>query len=287
MTYSMTAYAQARRITGYGELGCEIRAVNHRYLEVQPRMPEELRALEQSIRDQVSDKLQRGRLDIFVRLSSSATNSSAGQLDNQVVKDIAQVASQVQQLLPEAEPLGVSDILRWPGVLVSESIDMQVMQAEMHKLVDEALNELLEVRAREGEKLAVLIEKRLSGVMAQVSLVGEALPDIEKEYRKRLEDRLAEIQDLDPDRREQEVVLFLQKLDVAEELDRLEVHVDEVRSALAQQGAVGRRLDFLMQELNREANTLGSKSQDPRMTQASVELKVLIEQMREQVQNLE
>ncbi|MBT5032098.1 MAG: YicC family protein [Proteobacteria bacterium] len=287
MTHSMTAYAQARRMTNDGELSCEIRAVNHRYLEVQPRLPEELRALEQPIRDQVSDKLQRGRLDIFVRLSSGATNSRAGQLDDQVVKDIAQVASQVQRLLPKAEPLGVSDILRWPGVLVSKSIDMEAMGIEMQQLVDEALDELLEARAREGEKLAALIETRLSGVMAQVSLVGEALPDIENEYRKRLEDRLAEIQDLDPGRREQEVVLFLQKLDVAEELDRLEVHVAEIRSALAQPGAVGRRLDFLMQELNREANTLGSKSQDPRMTQASVELKVLIEQMREQIQNLE
>jgi uncharacterized protein (TIGR00255 family) len=287
MTYSMTAYAQARRLTNYGELSCELRAVNHRYLEIQPRMPEELRVLEQSIRDQIADKIHRGRVDVFVRLSSSAPDSGTGQLEEQVVKNLAKIASTVQKLLPAVEPLRVSDILRWPGVLVAESIDIKVMQSEMQQLIDQALNELLEARAREGEKLAALIEKRLVGVSEQISLVSKALPDIDKEYRARLEDRLSEIQDLDPSRREQEVVLFLQKLDVAEELDRLEIHVSEVRSALLDEGAVGRRLDFLMQELNREANTLGSKSQDSRMTQASIELKVLIEQMREQVQNLE
>jgi uncharacterized protein (TIGR00255 family) len=287
MTNSMTAYAQAKRLTDHGELSCELRAVNHRYLEVQPRMPEELRVLEQSIRDQIASKIHRGRVDVFVRLSSCGPASDAGQLEERVVKDLAKIASKVQKLLPTVEPLRVSDILRWPGVLVAESMDIKVMQVEMQQLIDQALNELLEARAREGAKLAALIEKRLVGIEDQISLVSKALPDIEKEYRARLEDRLSEIQDLDPSRREQEVVLFLQKLDVAEELDRLEVHVSEVRSALLDEGAVGRRLDFLMQELNREANTLGSKSQDSRMTQASIELKVLIEQMREQVQNLE
>lgn len=287
MTYSMTAYAQARRLTKYGELSCEIRSVNHRYLEVQPRMPEELRALEQSVRDQIAEKLNRGRIDVFIRLNSSTSEPDAGQLDKRVVKDIARVAGEVRDLLSDVKPLRVSDIVRWPGVLVAKSIDIQVMQKEMQKLIKQALADLLEARAREGEKLAALIEKRLVGVVKQVSRVSKALPDIEKDYRRRLEERLAEIQDLDPSRREQEIVLFLQKLDVAEELDRLEVHVVEVRSALAKKGAVGRRLDFLMQEFNREANTLGSKSQDSRMTQASIELKVLIEQMREQVQNLE
>ena len=287
MTYSMTAYAQAKRLTDYGELSCELRAVNHRYLEVQPRMPEELRPLEQSIRDQIVDKLNRGRLDVFVRLNSSTSEFDTGQLDERVVAEISRVASKVQNLLPTVEPLRVSEVLRWPGVLVAKSLDIQVMQTEMERLIDQALDDLLEARAREGKKLAALIEKRLVGVMEQVSLVSNVLPDIEKDYRSRLDERLANIQDLDPSRREQEVVLFLQKLDVAEELDRLEVHVAEVRSALANKGAVGRRLDFLMQELSREANTLGSKSQDPRMTQASIELKVLVEQMREQVQNIE
>ncbi|GHA03510.1 hypothetical protein GCM10008090_10790 [Arenicella chitinivorans] len=286
MTQSMTAYAQAAVETELGELSCELRSVNHRYLEIAPRMPEELRVHEGLLREAISAKLARGRIDCFIRLKE---NEAGGLEPN------ADAASNLQSLLqaikkdvPEMQPIRAVDVLRWPGILQAKKVAPEVMQAHLMTVLHDALDGLIVSRATEGRKMAELILQRLASMREVVAEVGEFVPEIATNFRARLEEKMADIQDqLDPARLEQEMVFFLQKTDVAEELDRLTVHIDEVTAVLAKPEPAGRRLDFLMQELNREANTLGSKAQDARLTKASVDLKVFIEQMREQVQNIE
>ena len=279
MTYSMTAYAQSAIETQLGELSCELRGVNHRFLDIAPRMPEELRVHEGEIRELISNKLARGRLDCFIRLKES----EAGELEpnTDLADNLHRLVAEMREHVPDMQPIRAIDVLRWPGVLQPKKIDPAVIKQQLLGVVDSALRELLEARAQEGSKMAELIEQRLENMRAIVLEVTAFLPEIVASYRNRLDEKLADIKDqLDPSRLEQELVIFLQKTDVAEELDRLTVHIDEVSSVLAKDAPAGRRLDFLMQELNREANTLGSKSQDPRLTKASVDLKVLIEQMR-------
>lgn len=286
MTYSMTAYAQAKTDTEIGELSCELRSVNHRYLEVAPRMPEELRVHEGDLRDLVSSKLARGRVDCFIRLKENEANSL--EPNPEMVANLKALLAQMQDQLPNMQGIQAGDVLRWPGVLQAKRADPKLMKKSLLSVLNEALDGLLTSRAQEGKKMAELIEQRLSGMQAVIAQVETFLPEISAGYRNRLEEKLAEIKDhLDPSRLEQEMVIFLQKTDVAEELDRLNVHMQEITAVLAKPEPAGRRLDFLMQELNREANTLGSKAHDPRLTKASVDLKVLIEQMREQVQNIE
>lgn len=286
MTKSMTAYAQASINTELGELHCELRTVNHRYLEIAPRMPEELRVFESVIRDSINAKLARGRVDCFLRLRENDT--VALQPNQAAASNLSQLLEQMQETIPSMQAIRAIDVLRWPGVLQSKAMDADVMKTQLTSVINDALEGLITARLKEGDKMAELITQRLVGMRDIVTQVADIVPEISASYRQRLDEKLADIKDqLDPTRLEQEMVLFLQKTDVAEELDRLIVHIDEVQNILDKPEPCGRRLDFLMQELNREANTLGSKSQDPRLTKSSVDLKVLIEQMREQVQNIE
>ena len=285
-TRSMTAYAQASTETEYGELSCELRSVNHRYLEIAPRMPEELRQYEGELRETISSELARGRVDCFIRLKEDEI--SALEPNIEAVTNLQTLIKQMQAQVPDMQPARTVDILRWPGVLQAKKADPAVMKANLLKVVSQAAKNLVVSRQQEGAKMAELIEQRLQSISIVIKEVESFLPDIVAGYRTRLEEKLEEIKDqLDPSRLEQEMVIFLQKTDVAEELDRLNVHIEEVSAVLKKQEPAGRRLDFLMQELNREANTLGSKAHDPRLTKASVDLKVFIEQMREQVQNIE
>ena len=286
MTFSMTAYAQSKIQTQMGELSCEIRTVNHRFLEVAPRMPDELRPFEGDLREAIAAKLARGRVDCFVRLASGA--SAVLDLNQDMVTELEGLAQQIKQAAPSVLPFRMIDVLRWPGVLQSVTADQDQLKAQLLSALDDALVSLGEARAREGDKIAELIRQRLKGMQNVIDEVQIALPEIAAQHRQRLEEKLAEFaEQMDPQRIEQEMIILLNKADVAEELERLHVHIGEVDRVLSKSAPAGRRLDFLMQELNREANTLGSKSNDARITKASVDMKVLIEQMREQVQNIE
>ena len=288
MIRSMTAFASAERQTPWGTLGCELRAVNHRYLELSVRAPEELRALEPALRERIGAKVQRGKLELGLRLRAAPDVASATLRLNEPLLD--QLAEAARTFGPRFPGLTVdfAALLSLPGVVQQDGIDSAGLQGEALSLAEETLAEFLRAREREGEKLADTLRERLAGIEAACAQVRQWLPEIRAGLRARLEARFAELAPtLDPGRLEQEFMLWLQKLDVDEELDRLATHVAEARRVLGLREAVGRRLDFLMQEFNREANTLGSKSIDARTSQVAVELKVLIEQMREQVQNIE
>lgn len=287
MIRSMTAFASAQGDTVHGNLSIELRSVNHRYLELSPRLPEELRGFEPALRETLTARLARGKVDVSVRLKASTTRKAALELDPDVLDQLAAGATQIAQRFP-AMQVDFTSLLAWPGVVRETATDTEGLHALAARLLDQALDEFIATREREGERLAGFLRERLDGIEAIVAGVREHLPEVRVALRTRLDQRLAEIkQPADPGRIEQEIVLQLQRLDVDEELDRLASHLSEARRILATSDAVGRRLDFLMQEFNREANTLGSKAADPRTTKAAVELKVLIEQMREQVQNLE
>jgi len=288
MIRSMTAFASAERQTPWGTLGCELRAVNHRYLELSVRAPEELRVLEPALRERIGAKVQRGKLELSLRLRAAPDAASATLRLNEPLLD--QLAAASRTFGPRFPGLTVdfATLLALPGVMQQDGIDSAGLQGEALALAEETIAEFLRAREREGEMLAATLRERLAGVEAACAQVRQWLPEIRTGLRTRLEARFAELAPaLDPGRLEQEFVLWLQKLDVDEELDRLATHIAEARRVLGLREAVGRRLDFLMQEFNREANTLGSKSVDARTSQVAVELKVLIEQMREQVQNLE
>lgn len=288
MTNSMTAFGQATFEGESGSYTCEIRTVNHRFLEVHMRLPEEIRALENVVRERIASQLSRGRVDCFIKKSEASTSLTNTGVDEQVVQHLEQLANSVRQVSTSVEPLRMIDVLRWPGALVTPAIDGDTQRDDITQVVDSALLKVQTTRAVEGAKLAELITQRLTEVNSIVSDVEKLMPQINQQYRERLQEKLLAVkEDMDESRLEQEMVIYLQKSDVAEELDRLTVHTTEVADTLKQNKPVGRRLDFLMQELNREANTLGSKSQYAQLTQYGVQLKVLIEQMREQVQNIE
>lgn len=288
MIRSMTAFSRQQGTTENGLLVWELRSVNHRFSEVSLRLPEDLRFLEGKIREQIGKRVKRGKIDANLRFQSAVVDEQPLEIDTELTKKLANATREVDQLLYNAAPINALDVLKWPGVLKAREPDTDKLGADTLALLDTALTELLETRAREGEKLKVVIVSRCDAIEVQVARVAERLPEILQAMRQRLEDRLQEIKgELDPARVEQEIVLLANKADVDEELDRLKTHISEVRRVLEQDEPVGRRLDFLMQELNREANTLGSKSVHTDTTGASVELKVLIEQMREQIQNIE
>ena len=285
MTQSMTAYAAAERHTAWGTLGCELRAVNHRFLELGTRLPDELRALEPALRERVSARVSRGKLDLTFRLRTDAAQGLA--VDQAALGQLASLVQSLQGAFPGLTT-EVTGLLQLPGVLQSREVDADALRAEALSLLDEVIGQFLEARGREGDKLAAGIAERVEGIARIAAEVRTMMPAIRDGQRAKLEARVADLgQPLDPGRLEQELVMWLQKLDVDEELDRLDSHVEEIGRVLAAEGPVGRRLDFLLQEFNREANTLGSKSVDRRSSQAAVELKVLIDQVREQVQNLE
>ena len=281
----MTAYAAAERQTAWGTLGCELRAVNHRFLELGTRLPDELRALEPALRERVSARVSRGKLDLTMRLRTDAQHALG--VDEAALERLSALVQSLQSRFPGLTT-EVTGLLQLPGVLQGPQVDAEALQAEALALLDEVLAQFLEARRREGDKLAAVIAERVEGIKQVVAQVRAMMPAIREGQRAKLEARVADLdQPLDPGRLEQELVLWLQKLDVEEELDRLDSHIEEIGRVMAAEGPVGRRLDFLLQEFNREANTLGSKSVDRRSSQAAVELKVLIDQVREQVQNLE
>ncbi len=286
MIRSMTAYATAERATDGGTLACEIRAVNHRFLELGLRLPEELRVLEPVLRERISTRIARGKLDFSLRLRSPE-GEGALQLNPGLTAQLSELALDMTARFPGLRTEFVQ-LLQFPGVLQSRSVDPVTLQADALALLDTLLDQFVAAREREGEKLAVAIHERVDAIAARAAEAKQFIPIIRAGQRQKLETRLADLaQPADPGRVEQELVLWLQKLDVDEELDRLDSHVKEIRRVLKQSEPVGRRLDFLLQEFNREANTLGSKSVDVRTTNIAVELKVLIDQIREQVQNIE
>jgi uncharacterized protein (TIGR00255 family) len=283
----MTAFASAESDIGPGTLSIEVRSVNHRYLELGLRLPEELRSLEPLVRERVSARLSRGKVDLGMRYKPSAAAASAISLDETLVARLAETAQSLAARFPQLNVDFVA-LLGWPGVMLEREADQESLRAAALAVLEDALAQMVAAREREGARLGGFLRDRLETIEKIVADVRGHLPEVRTALRARFDARLAELkQPLEPGRIEQEVVLQLQRIDVDEELDRLTAHVAEARHTLALKEAVGRRLDFLMQEFNREANTLGSKAADPRTTKAAVELKVLIEQMREQVQNLE
>ncbi|WP_313230797.1 YicC/YloC family endoribonuclease [Stenotrophomonas acidaminiphila] len=286
MIRSMTAYAGGERGTRWGTLGCELRSVNHRFLEVGVRLPEELRALEPQLRERVAARISRGKLDLVMRLRAPDAAPTLA-VDEALVEQLGGLARRLHSRFPDMR-IGFTELLAYPGVLRGEAVDAAALQAEALALLDETLDGFVAAREREGAKLTAAISERVDAIERIAGEVRGLIPAIREGQRAKLAARLADLpHPVDPGRAEQELVLWLQKLDVDEELDRLGSHIGEIRRVLRQREPVGRRLDFLLQEFNREANTLGSKSVDSRTSNAAVELKVLIDQIREQVQNLE
>lgn len=287
MIFSMTAFARQELKSNWGSAAWEIRSVNQRYLETFIRLPEQFRSLEPVIREKLRAKLQRGKIECYLRFEANEAASSEVLVNQalalQLIENAQWIIEQVQQ--GEINPF---DVLRWPGVVAAQEQDLDSLGKELLNLFDQSLTDFIDSRAREGEKLKTLIEQRLFAIEEEINKVHQQLPEVMQWQRQRLLDRLEEAQiELDPQRLEQELVMLAQRTDVAEELDRLTAHISETRRILSKGGACGRRLDFMMQEFNREANTLGSKSINSQITQSAVELKVLIEQMREQIQNIE
>ncbi len=288
MILSMTGFAAvAAELPGVA-LAVELRSVNHRYLDLQIRLPDELRGVESALREQVVSELKRGKVECRISLNRSAAGAAGLAVDAARVAELARAAAEVVRGARDAKPLSVGEILRWPGVLAEPTVPPDELAVHTRKLVTQALAELTASRSREGAKLVATLVERCEAIDVQVARVAPRVPMIHAGYLEKLAARLKEAGlDPDQDRLKQELALFATKVDVAEELSRLSTHVAEVRRVLAAGGSAGKRLDFLMQELHREANTLGSKSVDAELSQASLEIKVLIEQMREQVQNLE
>lgn len=287
MIRSMTAYASAETTSPAGTLACELRTVNHRYLELSPRLPDELRSLESLLRERIAAKLSRGKVDITVRLRGGELRMETLEVNNALLSRLSELNLDMTALFPGIQ-VQLTELLRFPGVMQQKDIDPEAQKAALFDVLARALDALTATREREGEKLGEILQDKLNGIEKVVADVRGWMPQIRAALRTRLETRLADLkQPVEPGRLEQELVLQITRTDVDEELDRLATHISETRRVLGLKEPVGRRLDFLMQEFNREANTLGSKSVDARSTNAAVELKVLIEQMREQVQNIE
>ena len=286
MIRSMTAFASGERSTDWGVLGCELRAVNHRFLELGLRLPEELRAFEPLLRERVAARISRGKLDLAMRLRAPESDGGL-HLNEAMVDELARLNLGLGAKFPGLRT-SLTELLQYPGVLQGRGVDVEAMQRDVLALLDAVLDDFVAAREREGGKLATVIRERAEAIARIAGEVRVLVPQIRAGQRQKLEARLADLaQPADPGRIEQELVLWLQKLDVDEELDRLDSHLSELRRVLGQKEPVGRRLDFLLQEFNREANTLGSKSVDARTSNAAVELKVLIDQVREQIQNIE
>ena len=288
MLRSMTAFARQERQTDWGVLSWEIRSVNHRYLDMTLRQPEEFRALDGGVRKRVSAAVGRGKLDCGLRFQAPAASAERFSVNMALVERLAELSDVVSHQLGGTALVSPLDVLRWPGVLETESPDLAPLHTAALELLEATLGDLVTVREAEGGRMQQVITARCASLTEQVELAQARRPQVVAGLRTRLEARLAEIGvDADPGRLEQEMVIQAQRLDVDEELERLRSHLTEMQTILKQDKPVGRRLDFLMQEFNREANTLGSKSADVETTRVSVEMKVLIEQMREQIQNIE
>lgn len=288
MVCSMTGFAAREQEVAAGTLLVELRAVNHRYLELHVRIDDALRCFEPALREAIGARLGRGKVECRVSLMATSGAATKADLDPQALEQLVQWSEVATKFFPQSRPLSVGDILRWPGVLVAERLSTDTLEADLLALLERCLQDLAESRQREGDKLRQLILERVDLMEQQAARVRPLLPGLLQAYQQKLAARLQEaLQGADDERVRQEMTLYAQKIDVDEELGRLTTHLQEVRRILQAGGAVGKRLDFLMQELNREANTLGSKSVSTETSQVSMELKVLIEQMREQIQNLE
>jgi uncharacterized protein (TIGR00255 family) len=287
MIRSMTGFARRERQYPWGQLAWELKTVNHRYLEVGCRLPEEFRAAEADFRQAISSAVRRGKVECSLHFRP-ATVTGALEIDAEVLGALTQRALKLAEQAGPAARIEVLDLLRWPGVVRDQTRDSAALIAAAQALLGEALVDLSRFRDSEGGRLREALELRCAGLTEFAGRVAERLPEVRARMRAKLLDRIAQLTaDVDHDRLEQELAILAQRLDVDEEIDRLRGHVAEVRKAFSGQEPAGRRLDFLMQELNREANTLSSKSQDIETTRAAVDMKVLIEQMREQVQNIE
>ncbi len=286
MTRSMTGFARQEASYSWGQLSWEIRSVNHRYLEPHFRLPEGLRAIESELRQRLRKGLNRGKIEMALALQLDATQN-AFDINQDVLSNLSQAMTKIASSVPQLTAATPIDVLNWPGILASAALDNDALQEAALELFDQALKQLVAHREREGEALKQIIQERLDAIGKEVVKVGERIPQIRQHQKEKLVERITAVTEVDPERLEQELVLFAQKMDVDEELDRLVTHVTEIEKTLKQKGPIGRRLDFLMQELNREANTLSSKSVAADTTQSAVELKTLIEQMRGQIQNIE
>ncbi len=284
----MTAFAGNETEIGDLTISCELRSVNHRYCDISLRLPDRLRFVEADLRSAIAAKISRGKVECSLSYKKQAKNGQSFVINTDAVAALLAAASNIEQQMMGPLSFSALDVLAFPGVQQEPDIDKEQLALGITTLVDQTLTQLVQAREREGAQLKLLIEERCAKMLGFVVLAAKRIPEVLLLLRNKLKDRITElVAEPDFDRLEQELVLLAQKLDISEELDRLETHINEVLRVLKQKDPVGRRLDFLMQELNREANTLGSKSADKEMTQIAIELKVLIEQMREQVQNIE
>lgn len=288
MTASMTAFTRQQIEQEWGSLVWEIRSVNHRYLETSVRLPDTFRGLENRIREAVRKRLSRGKVECQLRFQAAESSNVDIAINRDLVQQLLQANREIQSQFGSGSTINSMDVLRWPGVIADRQLDLGKIEEQAHTLFMTALDDLVATRKREGSDLQGFLQQRIDSIRIVVAETRERMPEILAAQRQNLLDRLAELKaELEPTRLEQEVALLAQKADVDEELDRLDSHLGEVERVLRASGQKGRRLDFLMQELNREANTLSSKSVVAETTRGAVELKVLIEQMREQIQNIE
>jgi uncharacterized protein (TIGR00255 family) len=285
---SMTGFARKEAQHPWGQLICEVRSVNHRYLESNLKLSDALRSLEPQLRDTLRKTLARGKVDVVLTIQKEGQSELNLALNRDLAKAVVAMAAEISQFSANAAPLSSLEVLRWPGVLQSAGCDQEELEGAAQQLFTATLDQLIANRQREGAELGRFIEQRLLSIADQVAIIQARLPELMVQQQNKLRQRLQALAvEVDPDRLAQELGYLAQKADVAEELDRLQAHLAEIRHTLNQPEPIGRRLDFLMQELNREANTLSSKSTASETSQAAVNLKVLIEQIREQVQNIE
>ena len=288
MIASMTGFARREFAGPFGTLVCEIRSVNHRFLDVTLRLPDSCRALEPELRQALARELRRGKVDCTLQQRTVAAAAARIEIDQEALDRLLARVNELAAAIPGRSQVDLIDLLRFPGILREDASDPETLMQNVRSVFAEALTELARARVREGERLAALISQRCATLAAMIGSLRQRLPEVHARIRQRFEERLRELgAQVDQERVEQEILLMLQRFDVAEELDRLDGHLVETARTLAGDEPAGRRLDFLMQEFNREANTLSSKSQDLETTRTAVEMKVLIEQMREQVQNIE
>ena len=288
MIYSMTGYAVVTKEVPRGSLNLELRSLNNRYLDIQFRLPDELRLLEAPMREFLSARLNRGKVECRLSFFQLRGAEDPQHINANLLQKLLELDRTVRVALPDAQGLEVADILRWPGILGADSLSTEDLCEPCMQLLHVALDEFAAARAREGEKLKAILLERLGKMRRLTAEVSPRIPALLVAFQEKIKSRLQEAMiNHDDDRIRQELSLFTSKIDVDEELSRLQAHLDEVERVLSSGGAIGKRLDFLMQELNREANTIGSKSVDVEVSKISLELKVLIEQMREQVQNIE
>jgi uncharacterized protein (TIGR00255 family) len=287
MLQSMTGFARKQHQDAWGTITWEIRSVNHRYLDITPRLPELLRAQEMAVRDLIREKCHRGKIEAICKFNAGAAMPVSLTVNDNMLAQLQTITGQASQAFPQAT-LSLTEVLAWPGVVQTQEADTEAVTESILALLSETLADLQATRSREGEKITKFLRQRIQEIKSLTEKITTCMPEVVKTQRQRIEDKFNQLKlELDQDRLEQEIVWFMQKVDINEELSRLQAHITEANRILERGGVVGRRLDFLMQEFNREANTICSKSVDYQVSQSALSMKVLIEQMREQVQNIE